>query len=322
MAYETGTADDHIDYWDKLVSFLTTNADLVAAGEEWQQVWPVSGGDQTTGLVMRGPGLANQNQIYVGMRMYQDAQNEAWWIDFWGMTGALADADTVTNHVNVGHSVRVLLDANPMTYWFVANGRRFAMVHKISTIFEAAYCGFFLPYATPISYGYPLFIGGSAGPGFQTHNPYNWRGLENGHRHFMSPWYNGASFQFSQPSATLIDPSGQWLEVGNLNNWGHVNIGPEVAGNGVGDTGINRVGMNNVRTHMGSCYGGQYPLLPATFIQNNPRGQTLGILQGCYWCQGSDNASENIITVGGVDHLVVQDVFRTGLGDYWALALE
>ena len=40
-----------------------------------------------------------------------------------------------------------------------------------------------------------------------------------------------------------------------------------------------------------------------------------------YAVPGYANAAENIINVGGVDHLVVQDVFRTGYSDYWALKL-
>ena len=36
----------------------------------------------------------------------------------------------------------------------------------------------------------------------------------------------------------------------------------------------------------------------------------------------TNNAAENLITVGGVDHLVVQNVYRTSVRDYWALRLS
>lgn len=62
------------------------------------------------------------------------------------------------------------------------------------------------------------------------------------------------------------------------------------------------------------CPDGSYPLLP--FILSG-----LGEMDGCYCVPGYANASENIIRVGGVDHLVVQDVHRTGYGDYLALKL-
>jgi hypothetical protein len=58
--------------------------------------------------------------------------------------------------------------------------------------------------------------------------------------------------------------------------------------------------------------GWSYPLLP--FIL-----QGLGEWTVCYSVPGYGNAVENIISAGGVDHLVVQDVYRTGYSDYWAL---
>lgn len=60
---------------------------------------------------------------------------------------------------------------------------------------------------------------------------------------------------------------------------------------------------------------GSYPLLP--FVM-----QGLGELDGMYSVPGYGNSVENIITANGVDHLVVQDVYRTGYYDYWALKLE
>lgn len=38
MAYENGTASGHVDMLDKLVTFLTTNATLVSANQEWEVV--------------------------------------------------------------------------------------------------------------------------------------------------------------------------------------------------------------------------------------------------------------------------------------------
>ena len=56
--------------------------------------------------------------------------------------------------------------------------------------------------------------------------------------------------------------------------------------------------------------------------RNNDADHDLfGELDGCYHISGFNNAVENIITVDGVDHLVVQNVHRTGVEDYWALRL-
>jgi hypothetical protein len=45
-------------------------------------------------------------------------------------------------------------------------------------------------------------------------------------------------------------------------------------------------------------------------------------LEGVYHVSGFNNAAENLITGGGVDHLVVQNVYRTSVRDYWALRLS
>ena len=44
-------------------------------------------------------------------------------------------------------------------------------------------------------------------------------------------------------------------------------------------------------------------------------------MDGCYAVPGFNNTAENIISINGIDHLVVQEVFRTGYSDYWALKL-
>ena len=62
------------------------------------------------------------------------------------------------------------------------------------------------------------------------------------------------------------------------------------------------------------CPDGSYPLLPLVLAG-------LGEMDGCHAVPGFGNAAENLVRVGGIDHLVVQDVFRTGYGDYWALRL-
>lgn len=62
------------------------------------------------------------------------------------------------------------------------------------------------------------------------------------------------------------------------------------------------------------CPDGTYPLLPLIIAG-------LGEMDGCYAVPGYNNAAENIISVAGVDYLVVQNVHRTGYNDYWALKL-
>jgi hypothetical protein len=331
MAFETGTAAHALELFNKLQGFIKTHADLVSAGENWITVWQ---DNDSTDVVLRGPGLAAQDQVYVGMRLFVHAPSDRQWIELYGMSGITPTAQNLGEHVNVGPGVRMLLDSNPMEYWFVANGRRFIVVLKISTVFEACYAGFYLPYATPLSYGYPMFIGGSASvytPGYQNGEvPADWRSIQHGHRHFTLPTYNTGFFHMAS-QAVMMDPAAQWLSGGNgsangILSDGQFTVAPEFTGRDTFGAVIGQSGFkwepHALFPRIGSAFGGDFVLTPITLCSTFPADQQWGILDGCFRCQGFNNASENLINYDGVDHLVVQNVFRTGLGDYWALALE
>lgn len=65
--------------------------------------------------------------------------------------------------------------------------------------------------------------------------------------------------------------------------------------------------------------GNVYPLTTFVIYDGNA---IYGEIEGLYHVSGFGNASENLITVDGVDHLVLQDVASTGIGNYVALRLE
>ena len=54
----------------------------------------------------------------------------------------------------------------------------------------------------------------------------------------------------------------------------------------------------------------------------NPDGVSLiGELEGCYALSGAGVATEDLVQIGGVDHLVVPNVFRTTRYDFFAVRL-
>ena len=61
----------------------------------------------------------------------------------------------------------------------------------------------------------------------------------------------------------------------------------------------------------------QYSLDPVIVMQSGVG--VFGELDGVYKITGFDNAVENEITIGGTSYVVIQDVWRTGFGDYFAL---
>ena len=66
--------------------------------------------------------------------------------------------------------------------------------------------------------------------------------------------------------------------------------------------------------------GDSYPLLPIELQDSGPN--RYGYLDGVYFTPGYSAAVEDVVQVGGVDHLMLQNVFRNGVRDFWALRLE
>ena len=328
MVTVTGTATDAQDLFDKLIAFLTTNATLVGAGQEWSQVWAGSG-SYANDRVLMGQGLSGTDEIYVGMRLHVDVPADEHWIEFRGMTGWLTSATQYTGHTNVCSRVsRLLIDNSSMDYTFIANGRRFIVVLKISTVFEACYCGFFLPYGVPSEYPYPLFIGASTGGTTAYSNVNSWRDTGAGHNLFPMA-YADSSISSLTPSwtyyssANMMDPQGNWVEVdaqkGGAATEGGIGIGTH------GSYAVNNRGiyasLKSIIAGLTDAFGGEKALIPVSLFQVVNARQTFGVLQGVYLCQGDGMSAEDTITVGGVDHLVVQNAYRTDASSYFAVEL-
>ena len=67
--------------------------------------------------------------------------------------------------------------------------------------------------------------------------------------------------------------------------------------------------------------GGGYITQPLILLQRLPTLAVWGELEGVFAISGFSNSSENTTTVGGTNHIVFQNVARTEVQEYWALAL-
>lgn len=345
MAFRTGTAADHLALWNTLLDFLQNDAALVAAGQAWTVAWQHPTAPE---LVLKGPGSPGADEVLVGLKRTDQtlAQKESLiWMS--GCTGVIPSAVDYTQHVNsLTRTPAIFLDHNPMQYWMVANGRRFVVVVKISTIYQAAYGGLYLPYANPVAYPYPLFVGGSRGlSGYNSdYIATSWRESEqDAYRHFAYARSKGDGFWFDS-QAFMLTPQGSWAG-GTIDYNGTVYalprfvLGPRgfpdymgddipfdiQGGNYSGASGY-RYGYNTLRSRLIAGLNGEFPLIPITIMGFNnsqtPDPVTYGVLDGCYSVPGVGNVAENLVTVNGVGHLVVPNVMRTNESEYWALALE
>ena len=310
MAFEIGTASDYRDLLDRFHAFLTTHPNLVAAGQQWQALrWTTDAA--TKELILKAPGLAGAEEIYCGIRAYENATAGYYMWDLNGFIGFNPANDFYTQPGAIsGWLPMMSLWNTAIPYWFVANGRRAVVVAKISTVYQAAHLGFVLPYATPGQYPYPLLVGGS----MTGQRARNYSVPPPTPRHFVDPGEDGQNN--ANTACMLRGPSGAWLPFQNVaySSSEYRYDGPRPV------WPTNYTYLGNLR----EAPDGTYVLSPIVLTQYNSGTDhdLFGELEGVYHVSGFNNAAENLITVGGVDHLVVQNVYRTSVRDYWALRLS
>lgn len=311
MAVEIGTASHHKDLLDKLRLFLTTNTDLVTAGQEWTTLsWAnVAGEDE---LILRGRGMSGLENIHIGLRSYSDVSNDRYGWELKGYSGYNAGASWSTHPGYSGASYVALSNFTPadplrIPYWFVANGQRVVVVAKIETTYHACYLGKFLPYATPEQYPSPLFIGGENSSQIGYYN------TAHETRHFADPGL-GTRYQNLDGAWFVVQNfySSSGSEADKYDN----TIWPFQGSGSSSDANIDYV--RGMRENI----DGTYPILPLILNTNTPAVASLGELDGCFWTTGFGAAAEDIITIGGASYLVVQNVHRSASYYHWALKLE
>jgi len=323
MAWETGSATDHVDLFNKIRDFLTTNTDLVNAGENWEQVLGNTGtlvhGDEIT---LRGPGLTGQDNIYCGLRTLEDPGSDTYNLQFWGHA-AFSSTLAPREQALKSPDQYVLLWNQPMTYWIIANGRRWMLAVKVSTVYSSAYCGFILPYAAPSEYPYPMVVAGIA------LSSQRWSSEDEQNRFFASPGYN---------TMFLYYPDNVWRRVANYENNSvdyRTEYGEEDEASAYvfptrhydSHPPLNSRSDEEIAYYMGKCFDGSYLLrdliiMSSAAYSQGPYHAMMGVMDGAYWIPGRENSSENIVNKDGVDHLVVQNLFRNGFRDYMALRLQ
>lgn len=243
-------------------------------------------------LIMSAPGYTGADgavPAYVGIRTYQDVGSDYYNLLVAGFTGYVSgnSFDTQPGIVTSGvpaHNQRI-------DYWMTVNDRRLALAMKVGTpVYESAYLGYCLPYATPRQYPYPLVVGGMLIGAAAT------RFSDTAH----SIPYKGGSAGFR---LRFVD--GAWKQP---KCWPWLNS----------DMGGATTNLRPLATY--------YPLLRVVLTDWTDavsEGSNLyGELDGIFTITGFNNVVENTLTVGGVTYVVIQDVGRNGFDDYYAMRLD
>jgi hypothetical protein len=323
MAFQSGTitADGVTTFgydllFDELVSFLTTNTDLVTAGQEWTtEYYDATGSTSTNRYVyLNGPGLAGTDEIHVNI-IRRAITGTTYPVYNWAVRGATAydSEEDFNNQPGTSNTAELVLWDESMPYWFMADGRRFIMVAKVSNLYISLYCGFFLPYATSDEYPYPLTIIASSDDPYRSY-------LESVDRiaGFFNPTSNETT-SYAPGYVRLRD--GTWTGIINATSTStnrYARIWPWYNADEVSN-------MDDI--NIKGNYDGSFTLIPSIlhtidFIDSN-KGACLGELSGVYWVSGGFyNEPEDIIQVSSDNYLVVPSANRIDFNDFAAIKEE
>lgn len=244
-----------------------------------------------------GPGLSDQDEIYLNLKTYSSAQLDLYNIQLRYSTGF---DETKYWYSQPGSSSPAygLMWNQDIKYWFIANGRRFIVIAKVSTNYASLHGGFILPYGLPSEMPYPIAVGGSC--------PINERWSYQNERH-SSFWNPGSYGSSTEAGLYMRRTDGAQDAFANI-SW---NTAPNSW------TYPYRF-LLSYRTSPSN----DYALQPVTLYSSQGGGNVWGELQGVYHISGFNNASENTLVIDGKTYLVVQSGYRTGPNDYAALLLE
>lgn len=301
MAFEAGTATDFWDVFDKFKTFITTDADLVAASEQWTVNRDEASASSYRRLFLQGPGLAGLDEIYVQMRSVVTVGDDEYNIRFNGADGYNSLVD-YNSQMGLSPDAGALCWDTSTPYWFFASGRRFIIILKVGTVYECVYCGLILPYGTTSEYPYPMFIGGTT---------------DSLYRRFSdTSFMHGSFFNPRSEGAWLRMHDGSYLECTNY----------QTNGAEAGESHGAQVHPwdGNKGFDMRECFDGSYPLIRGTVVGSQDADYDLGVanfgvLDGVFFVPGFSNASENTITEGADTYHVFQSAHLNGLGDFCAI---
>ncbi|WP_151823798.1 hypothetical protein [Acinetobacter bereziniae] len=147
----TGGTSAHYKMLDKI------REEAVASG-----FWQVMRYDTTIAnreLILKGQGFTGTEEIYVGVRTYQDAN-----ADYYNLCVATFTGYVAGNTFDTQPGVRlsgVPAHNQRIDYWLSVNPQRIICCMKVGTpVYEHFYIGKFFPYARPSQYPYPMICGG------------------------------------------------------------------------------------------------------------------------------------------------------------------
>lgn len=262
-------------------------------------------------MIWQAPGNGGLDEIIVGASAFTNVSADYYNWRLGGFTGFNSATPfnqqagyLSNNQAQSSPSLNLWNHSTP--YWFIANGRRVIVVAQVSTVYVAAYLGLTSSYMSPGSFPLPLVVAGSmAWNGEPALTSANWRWSYSGAEitNFPIPLSAISAGDF-QSQLRLRLPAGIWRGFDlNPNGVTYGRIWPYLSG----------------FTGWTPNLDGSYALLPIILADGTPN--VYGELEGVAAVAGFGNGAGNTIAIGGVNWLVVPNVFRTTQSSYFAVRL-
>jgi hypothetical protein len=305
MSVQTGTATNYLDLLNKLRTFLTTDATLTAAGQNWTELatnsTPYTTGNDTVDFetYLKAPGLSGTEAIYLNIRAYHNTASDYYNFELRGAQGYNASSAFI-NQPGISGGVFLPLWNQSTPYWFVANGQRVIVVAKISTNYESMYMGKFLPYGTPGQYPYPVAVGAMS-------DTMDIRFSDTSVHHYAF---------FDPINLQVCGVDNSW---NGFQNWAY--YGGYLTDQNVWPWGYDQKGNNGRLTWMAPNLDGGYVILPARLEESSPSPNCRGELDGVGFVAGFSQSSENTINDGTNTWTVFQNAHRTFADAYCAIKM-
>jgi len=233
-------------------------------------------------LILKGVGLSGTEEIYIGFRCYQSTG-----ADYYNMTAAVFTAYIAGNTFLTQPGVA--LSAFPchnlrIDYWLAVNAQRITAGLKVGTpVYVTFYAGKFLPYTLPTQWPYPVAVGGM----------------------FLS-----------EPATRYSDTAQSIPYKGNRSNFAIRKIDGTYASPYSWPLTAAALTVTTQIRETGTIY----TLIP--IVLHNNSNTIYGELDGIYYISGFQQGVENTLVIDGVNYVVMQDVYRTGFIDYFAIRMN
>lgn len=294
-------------------AFVATDAFTFDVTPPWTSLRRAAG----TEMIWQAPGNGGLDEIYVGAKTFFDVPTDYY---NWRLGGFTGFDSSLPFNQQVGYvggpsqltpSPVLPLWNSTIPYWFIADGRRVIVIAKISTVYVSCYLGFINSYMSPGAFPYPLLVAGSVA--FNTSEPAtsspNWRWSYTGQEiDAMAIPHSATLGHDSDSVARLRLPNGNWR--------GFCSSFIENQFGAIWPYGWVNAGSWDWRPNL----DGGYSLLPIILSDRTPN--IYGEYSGVFAVTGFSQSAENTVTVNGVKHLVVQNVFRNTKSDFFAVRLN